>query len=313
MHKRTIKTGPSNRYRLPVIEGRQVSNDRYSGIGKFLIPDKFLFYTLYAMPGKLLKDHKQVIKTYSRLITHPYPKLAFDDYKSKVLEYATELELARNAPNKIENLSELDKEDMAMMSRVVAVNVAKDTTFFLDVVHLTLLKFIYGEFGKARDAYECAEDKWSKLPYSVAKLNVVMTHSEDGGIVLPDDCVDIDDGFSIMTENPTEQEDEERSNSSGSVFGSVPNEISVVHRDSPLKDDNDRHDIQIPDNVYLTDDIITMVRKESIAIWQQTRVLECLDTDSNPDGVATIETKQRDEVSSRNDDHDIPYKKVRME
>ena len=312
MHKRTIKTGPSNRYRLPVIEGRQVSNDRYSGNGEFLIPDKFLFNTLYAMPRKLLKDHKQVVKTYSRLITHPYPNLAFDDYKSKVLEYATELELARNAPNKVENLSELDKEDMAMMSRVVAVNVAKDTTFFLDVVHLTLLKFIYGEFGKAKDAYECSEDKWSKLPNSLEKQNVVMTHSEDGGIALPDDWVDIDDGFSLMTENPTEQEDEERSNSSGSVFGNVPNEISVRHRESPLKDDNERHDTQVPDSVYLTDDIITMVTKECNTIWCQTRVLN-LDMDTDSISVATIDTKQQNEVPSRDGDDGIPYKKIRME
>ena len=93
----TWRIPPTYYHRSPTISECQLSNGRFEGCGRFDDPEKFLFDVLNAMPLKFLRSHKQVIKTYSRLVTIPYPDLPFEEHKMEILQLATELTYAVSA------------------------------------------------------------------------------------------------------------------------------------------------------------------------------------------------------------------------
>ena len=102
-----------NRYNLPKIREGQLRNDRFFIDGLFHDPQTFLFDTLIDMPDKFLRDPRQVIKTYTRLVQVPYPYLPLDQYKSMITNFAIELTLAKNAPNAKYSINHLTHFDVA--------------------------------------------------------------------------------------------------------------------------------------------------------------------------------------------------------
>ena len=138
----------------PRIRAEQLDRWRFIHNGNFHDPEKHLSDTLYAMPSKFLRGPREIIKTYSRLLTHAYPKLPFDDYKLTITCFTIELTLARNAPNAVYDITDLSQYDVAAMAKLEAVPLCNDTTFFLHAVHLSLMKFICGEYGPTEGMYE---------------------------------------------------------------------------------------------------------------------------------------------------------------
>ena len=158
-----------NRYRLPRIREDQLHNDRFLIDGLFHDPQAFLFDTLIDMPDKFLRDPRQVIKTYSRLVQVPYPYLNLDQYKPMITNFTIELTLAKHAPNARQSINHLTQSDVAAMAKVAAVAICNDTTFFLHAVHFALMKFIFGHYGSKKNLYIRLQDMWGNLPMSAAR------------------------------------------------------------------------------------------------------------------------------------------------
>jgi hypothetical protein len=154
------------------------------------------------MPDKFLRDPKEIVKTYSRLMKHAYPTLPFDDYKLTIACFAIELTLARKASNAVYDITDLCQHDVAAMARLEAVPLCNYTTFFLHAVHLSLMKFICGEYGSTERLYERLQEEWNEVPMSSNRQLIQYLHSEDGGIGYIGFDVDIDDDeFSLISDD----------------------------------------------------------------------------------------------------------------
>ena len=196
-----------NRYNLPKIREGQLHNDRFFIDGLFHDPQIFLFDTLIDMPDKFLRDPRQVIKTYTRLVQVPYPYLPLDQYKSMITNFAIELTLAKNAPNAKYSINHLTQFDVAAMAKLTAVTICNDTTFFLHAVHFALMKFICGQYGSKANLYIRLQDRWGDLPMSAARQLIHQFHSQDGGIDCPgDEFSQGDDDWSLQTTDPVDND-----------------------------------------------------------------------------------------------------------
>ena len=212
---------PTYYHRSPTIAECQLSNGRFQACGRFDDPQKFLFDVLKAMSLKFLRSHRQIIKTYSRLVTIPYPDLPFEEHKMEILQLAAELTYAVSASNAMFDIRKLDYFDVASMAKVQGYDICKDTTFYLHAVHLSLLKYVVGLYGPPIDLYERMQEQWEVIPANPHKQLIYQFHGEDGGFVTIDDEVDLDDEFSNTTNNPDplEFESEEGSTDSARAHG----------------------------------------------------------------------------------------------
>ena len=194
------------RYNLPNLRDEQLRNDRFVIDGLFYDPQVYLFDTLFNLPDKFLRDSRQVIKTYSRLVRVPYPYLNLDHYKSMITNFAIELTLAKNAPNARYSINHLTQCDVAAMAKLAAVSICNDTTFFLHAVHFALMKFIGGQYGSKANLYVRLQDKWGQLPMSASRQFIHQLHSQDGGIECPGEEFNQDDEWSVQTTDPVDND-----------------------------------------------------------------------------------------------------------
>ena len=213
---------PIFQHRYPIVSGYQTSINRFDKYGKFLHPEKFLLDVMLAMPLKFLRNQKQILKTYSRLVTLPYPDLNFEEYKYEVVAYATELTYAISARNVAYDIRRLERVEVAVMAKLQGYSICNDTTFFLHAVHLALMRFVTGHFGSPDSGfYGKIQRVWDAIPENAHKQLMFQFHGEDGGIVTLDNVVDLDDGFSVDTTDtdPVEYNSDEESTPSERVFG----------------------------------------------------------------------------------------------
>ena len=192
--------------RFPRIRKDQVDDGRFFVDGLFHDPQAFLFDILLNLPDKFLRDPRQVIKTYSRLVRVPYPYLHFDQYKSMVTNFTIELTLATNAPNARHSINHLTQCDVASMAKLAAVSICNDSTFFLHAVHFALMKFIFGQYGSKKNLYVRLQAKWGELPLSAGRQLIHQFHSQDGGIDYPGDEFNQDDEWSLQTTDPVDND-----------------------------------------------------------------------------------------------------------
>ena len=161
------------------------------------------------MPQKILRNQKQIIQTYSRLVTLPYLDLPFDKYKTEILQLATELTYVVGASKAVHDIRKLDGIDIFSMAKLQGYTICKDTTFYLHTVHLSHLQYIvgsYGEYGVENQFYIQMQENWEEIPPGPHKQLMYQFHGVDGEFVTLDDQVDLDDGFSDNTTNPTSSE-----------------------------------------------------------------------------------------------------------
>ena len=204
-HK-TELNNKQNRYYLPSIREDQLHHGRFFVDGLFHDPQVFLYDTLIDMPDKFLRDPRQVIKTYSRLVRVPYPYLHLNHYKLMITNFTIELTLAKNAPNARHSINHLTQFDVAAMAKLAAVSICNDTTFFLHAVHFALMKFIFGQCGSKENLYVQLQERGGELPMSAGRQLIHQFHSQDGGIDYPGDEFNQDDEWSIQTTDPVDND-----------------------------------------------------------------------------------------------------------
>lgn len=267
------RTPPPYYRRTPEILDCQLSNGRFQGCGRFDDPEKFLFDVLNAMPLKFLRDYKQVIKTYSRLVTIPYPDLPFEEHKMEILQLAAELTYAVSASNALYDIRKLDGIDVASMAKVQGYDICKDTTFYLHAVHLSLLKFIVGLYGPPDSGlYIRMQDQWEEIPANPHKQLMYQFHGVDGGFVTLDDQVDLDDEFSSNTIDPDPLEYRSEDNSTDSARAYGPEIIihgSEQHEWNPKTDQFDINKPADPDVILFPPHFFEAVEVNAKIIWNR--------------------------------------------
>ena len=160
-----------NANNYPEILDSQLEANRFSDEPIHEYPNSEYFPgTILDMPENYLRDHDQVVATYSKLVTRLYPHLRFEDYRGMIMEYARELELARNAPNRMYDIEELDPMTLNIMARCAAIEIviAGGGTLYLQAVHLTLLRYARGKLGPKETAHDIYNRKFYQLRVSLA-------------------------------------------------------------------------------------------------------------------------------------------------
>ena len=206
----------------PGIEVWQFDKSRFKTVGTFKNPDTYLYNILTVLPPKkFLRDTKQVVKTYSRLVTIGYPNLDFEFHWREILDYAIEIEYAVNAPNCRYGIEHLNGETLAALARFEATQMADVSTFFLHVVHTSVLKYLYGAYGSPSGKRGKLMEKYNSLfmglPESAIKQCVYMTHAHVDYEGSPDDEVPTDDSFSYNSQLEESDDDEEEEESPADI------------------------------------------------------------------------------------------------